>query len=73
MWAFSCCVKFRPRIDAQPLIAISGLDEVLANYTSGVRQVRNDVRPNVQFIHVPGGVNAPADLGVFGAHLSVQF
>jgi len=31
------------------------------------------VRPNVQFIHVPGGVNAPADLVVFRAHLSVQF
>jgi len=31
------------------------------------------VRPNVQFIQVPGGVNAPADLVVFRAHLSVQF
>jgi porin len=30
-------------------------------------------RPNIQFIHAPGGVNARADLVLFGAHLSVQF
>jgi carbohydrate-selective porin OprB len=31
------------------------------------------VRPNIQFIHAPGGVNEHADVLVFGMHLGVQF
>jgi porin len=30
-------------------------------------------RPNVQFIHAPGGVNERTDVLLFGAHLAVQF
>jgi porin len=29
-------------------------------------------RPNIQFIHAPGGVNERTDILVFGAHLAVQ-
>jgi porin len=30
-------------------------------------------RPNIQFIHSPGGVNQRPDIVVFGAHSAVQF
>ncbi len=31
------------------------------------------VRPNIQFIHAPGGVTQRADVLVFGLHLGIQF
>jgi porin len=31
------------------------------------------VRPNIQFIHAPGGVKERADVLVFGMHLGIQF
>jgi porin len=31
------------------------------------------VRPNIQFIHAPGGVTERADVLVFGVHLGIQF
>ena len=32
-----------------------------------------DLRPNIQIIHAPGGVNERTDVVLFGLHLAVQF